>query len=91
MIDVTVAYATVEKQVELPLSIEESCTVAVAIRRSGIMAVFPEINLATARVGVFSRLVALDALLQAGDRIEIYRPLTWDPKQARRRRAKQQA
>ena len=85
-IDIWVAYATPQKQVEIPLTIEESCTVAMAIRRSGVIDQFPEIDLATVIVGVFSRKVALDDLLAAGDRIEIYRPLQIDPKEARRLR-----
>jgi len=88
MINVTVAYATPERQVELPLQVEESCTVALAIKRSGIQDQFPEINLATAVVGIHSKKCALDASLHEGDRIEIYRPLTIDPKQARILRVK---
>lgn len=86
-IDITVAYAKPDSQVEIPLSVEENCTVALAIRRSGILEQFPEIELGSATVGIYSRKVALDALLSAGDRIEIYRPLLIDPKQARRLRA----
>ena len=88
MINITVCYATPERQVELPLTVEESCTVALAIKRSGILQQFPEIEMASAVVGIFSKKVALDANLHAGDRVEIYRPLTIDPKQARRLRAK---
>lgn len=86
-IDVYVAYATPEEQLEIPLSIEESCTVAMVIRRSGILEKFLEIDLSTAVIGVHSRKVALDALLSDGDRVEIYRPLQVDPKEARRLRA----
>lgn len=90
MIHITVAYATPNQQVEIPLIIEENCTVALAIKRSGILQQFPEIKLASAKVGVFSKRVALDANLRDGDRIEIYRPLIIDPKQARVLRAKTQ-
>lgn len=86
MLNIKVAYATSEQQVEIPFSVEESCTVAMAIRRSGVLEQFPEIDLSTATVGIYSRKVALDDLLQAGDRIEIYRPLQIDPKEARRLR-----
>lgn len=88
MIQITVAYATIEKQVEIPLQVEESCTVAVAIKRSGILEQFPEIKFAHIKVGVFGKRVTLDSVLQADDRIEIYRPLKIDPKQARILRAK---
>lgn len=87
MIHIIVAYATPEKQVEIPLAVEENCTVALAIQRSGVVQQFPEINLAQATVGIHSRRVALDAGLRDGDRIEIYRPLKIDPKQARLLRA----
>lgn len=90
MIYVTVAYATPQQQVEIPLTVEESCTVAVAIKRSGILQRFPEIKFSSIKVGIFSKRVALDASLQDGDRIEIYRPLIIDPKQARVLRAKSQ-
>ena len=85
---VTVAYATAKEQVEIPLDIEESCTVALAIKRSGILNQFPEINLAQVKVGIYYKCVALDASLRDGDRIEIYRPLKIDPKQARLLRVK---
>jgi putative ubiquitin-RnfH superfamily antitoxin RatB of RatAB toxin-antitoxin module len=49
---------------------------------------FGDIDLAAVRVGVFGRLVDLGRAVAAGDRIEIYRPLTADPKEARRRRAR---
>lgn len=88
MIQITVSYATPEKQVEIPLSIEENCSVALAIRRSGILNEFPEIDFAHIQCGIFSRKVKLDDLPQDGDRIEIYRPLIIDAKAARRKRAK---
>jgi len=84
MISIIVAYTTPEKQVQIPLSVEENCTVELAIKRSKIMEQFPEIKLANIRVGIYSQPVKLDSNLQAGDRIEIYRPLTIDPKELRR-------
>ena len=87
MISITVAYATPEKQVEIALSVEESCTVELAIKRSKIIEQFSEIKLADIKVGIFSQMVKLDSNLQDGDRIEIYRLLTIDPKEARRLRA----
>lgn len=90
MINITVSYATPEKQVEIPLVVEENCTVALAIRRSDILKQFPEIRLGETPVGIFSKKVELDSVMRDGDRIEIYRPLLMDPKQARRLRAKKQ-
>lgn len=86
--EVVVAYATPDKQVEIPLAVEPSCTVALAIKRSGILEQFPEIQLAQAVVGIHSQKVPLDANLKPHDRIEIYRPLKIDPKKARRARTR---
>ena len=85
---ITVAHATREEQVEIPLEVESSCTVAIAIRRSGILKKFQEIKLENVRVGVYGKSVSLDTLVKNRDRIEIYRPLQIDPKQARLTRAK---
>lgn len=85
---VEVVYALREEQVLLALEVETGTTVRQAIERSGVLRRFPEINLARARVGIFGRPVRPDALLHDGDRVEIYRPLIADPKQARRERAK---
>lgn len=85
---ITVAYATPKKQVEIPVMVEKNCTIALAIARSKILAQFPEIKLSDNKVGINSRLATLDALVKQGDRVEIYRPLTMDPKELRRRKAK---
>lgn len=87
MIHIEVAYATAEKQVLLSLSVPKGCTVAEGIERSAIMDEFPNVEMDTKNVGIFSRKVPLDHVLQEGDRIEIYRPLIVDPKEERRQRA----
>lgn len=87
MIQVTVAYALPEKQVEISLTVEESCNVIMAIKRSGILRQFPKIDLAHAVVGIHGKCTTFDAKLHKWDRIEIYRPLVIDPKQARLLRA----
>jgi putative ubiquitin-RnfH superfamily antitoxin RatB of RatAB toxin-antitoxin module len=56
-----------------------------AINHSGILKSFPTIDLETQKVGVFGRLVKLDAPLRPGDRVEIYRPITCDPQTVPRR------
>ena len=58
-----------------------------AIETSGLLAEFPEIRLGENTVGRFGELADLDDRLQAGDRVEIYRPLRADPRETRRRRA----
>ena len=86
-IRVEVAYATGEEQVLLTLEMEAGATACQAIERSGILQRFPDIDLARSPVGIFGRVTGLDAPLRDGDRVEIYRPLEADPKDARRNRA----
>ncbi|MEJ2575499.1 MAG: RnfH family protein [Gammaproteobacteria bacterium] len=86
-IDVEVAYATPDEQVIVPMHVEEGTTLEAAIRRSGLLERFEEIDLAENKVGVFGKLASPGSLLQDGDRVEIYRPLIADPKEARKRRA----
>jgi putative ubiquitin-RnfH superfamily antitoxin RatB of RatAB toxin-antitoxin module len=88
-INVEVAYASPTTQKILSVEVEEGSTIETAIDRSGILELFPEIDLGKQKVGIFSKLKSLDEKVKAGDRIEIYRPLTLDPKDARRKRAKQ--
>lgn len=87
MIAIVVAYATPQRQEELWLSVDDRCTVREAIVQSGILARFPEIDLTRQPVGVDSKKTTLEAIVRQGQRVEIYRPLTVDPKQARLRRA----
>jgi putative ubiquitin-RnfH superfamily antitoxin RatB of RatAB toxin-antitoxin module len=84
---IEIAYAKPEQQRLLTLDVPAETTVQAAIERSGIIAEFPEIDLNSNRIGIFSKPCKLDHLLQAGDRIEIYRPLIADPREARKSRA----
>lgn len=83
---ITVVYADEHRQKEIPLTAEANCTVELAIKRSGILTLFPEIQLGVTPVGVNSRQEKLDKALEAGDRVEIYRPLLIDPMDARRKK-----
>lgn len=83
---IVVAYATPERQVELPIAVSAHCTVAWAIRQSGILQEFPELALESITVGIFGQRVTLETLLNEGERVEIYRPLRIDPREARRNR-----
>jgi len=85
-VKIEVAYATPQRQAIIPLTVSVPCDAKQAILRSGICERFPEIDLTTAKIGIFSRPVSLTQPLRDGDRIEIYRPLTIDPKVARRQR-----
>jgi hypothetical protein len=86
-IAIEVAYASANQSWLIPFEVEEGTTVQQAIASSGILEQCPDINLQTNKVGLFSKIVELDIQVRAGDRIEIYRPLILDPKEARRLRA----
>lgn len=86
-INIEVAYAGLKKQRIFAFEIEAGSTIAAAIEASGVMQEFPEIDLSSQKIGVFSKSRKLTDIVQAGERIEIYRPLTIDPKEARRKRA----
>ena len=84
---VEVVYATPQQQTVVPLRVPAGTTLGQAIVLSGIGQQHPEIPLATQPVGVFGELATRERVLREGERVEIYRPLRADPKQARRRRA----
>ncbi|MFK5986679.1 MAG: RnfH family protein [Pseudomonadota bacterium] len=87
LIKVEVVYGTKDKQLLLEVGLKETATVEDAIRLSGILAEFPEIDLSQNKVGIFSKLSKLDKPLKNKDRIEIYRKLIADPKEVRKQRA----
>ncbi|MCK0510275.1 MULTISPECIES: RnfH family protein [Aromatoleum] len=80
-----VAYSEPSHQVWLNLEVPDGTTVGAAIERSGILAQFPHIDLTVQKVGVFAKVVKLDTPLRHGDRVEIYRPITCDPKAVRKK------
>lgn len=86
-IHVEVAYARKDDQAILPVEGAKGLTAIEAIKRSGILARFPEIDLAANDIGVFGKVARPDRVLEPGDRVEIYRPLIADPKEARKKRA----
>ena len=86
-IQVEVVYATVEEQVLLEVTVAAGSTIEDVIQQSGILVRFPEIDLTQQKVGIFSQVKALSDGVVAGDRVEIYRALTLDPKELRRQRA----
>jgi putative ubiquitin-RnfH superfamily antitoxin RatB of RatAB toxin-antitoxin module len=87
MVEVEVAYAKPEQQVIVTVAMEEGSTVEAAIKASGLLELFPEIALSELKAGIFGVVCKLDQPVTEGDRIEIYRPLLHDPKEARRQRA----
>jgi putative ubiquitin-RnfH superfamily antitoxin RatB of RatAB toxin-antitoxin module len=89
-IRVEVVHARPDKQVLLTVDIREGSTVGDAIKQSGIRAEFPDLEVDPARIGIFGQKAGMGDKLRAGDRVEIYRPLIADPKEARRKRAAEQ-
>lgn len=87
-ITVEVVYALPERQSVREVELRPDATVREAIERSGFLELHPEIDLAHVAVGIHGHRATLEAALRARDRVEIYRPLTADPKDARRRRAR---
>ena len=83
---IEVVYALPGRQTLLALDVPAATTVESAIMLSGIRALHPDIDLAAQRVGIFGQLVSLDRIVEAGERIEIYRPLIADPKESRNAR-----
>jgi len=84
---VEVAYATPQEQRILTLEVPVGSTLEQALGLSGIEEHFPDIDLANSRFGIFGKLAGADASLRPGDRVEVYRPLLADPKEARKKRA----
>jgi putative ubiquitin-RnfH superfamily antitoxin RatB of RatAB toxin-antitoxin module len=88
-IKIEVAYAKPDRQVILEVEAEQGITAKEAVLRSGILDEFPEIDIETAKLGIFGKAAAATAVLKPFDRVEIYRPLIADPKEARKKRAAQ--
>ncbi len=86
-IEVYICYATPERELVRPLQVSHGTTIAQAIEQSGVLAEFPDIDLATHPVGIYAKKKTLDTVLRERDRVEIYRPLVADPQDSRRRRA----
>ena len=74
---------------EVMLELAQGASARDAIRDSGVLERHPEIDVSSQAVGIWGRTAALDTVLADGDRVEVYRPLTVNPKDARRLRARQ--
>ena len=86
-INIEVAYALPEEQLILAVNVDSGTDAETAIKLSGILEKFPEIDIKNSKIGIFGKVVKIDTQLNDGDRIEIYRPLIADPKEIRRQRA----
>ena len=84
--NVGVCYAEADRQSWLRLEVPDDSTVEQAIRLSGMLSRYPEIDLTKQKVGIFGKLAKLDTIVKEGDRVEIYRQITADPNMVKRRR-----
>lgn len=87
MLNIEVAYALPDKQTVISLQVEQGTTIEQAIRQSGVLELFPQIDMAKNKFGIFGKLKKTDELVREGERVEIYRSLIADPKVVRKQRA----
>ncbi|RDI99549.1 RnfH family protein [Dyella solisilvae] len=87
LVNIEVVYAEASRQVVRRVAVPAGSTVMQAIEASGLARDVPGLIVDPSRLGIFSRKATPDQVVGEGDRVEIYRPLTLDPKEARRRRA----
>jgi len=89
VIRVEVAYALPHEQKIIALQVEEDCSAYDAVIRSGIVEAYPEIDPETIPMGIFGKSIRdpKGTVLKEGQRVELYRPLIADPKEARAKRA----
>ena len=88
-IAIEVACAEADRQTVLRFEVPAGCTAGEAVERSGILSLHPSINPAACGVGIFGREVPRERVLASGDRVEVLRPLVEDPKERRRRLARE--
>ncbi len=87
LINIEVAYATEETQIIEPLRVPDDTKLSQVIAYSHLPERFGELKNWPLDLGVCGKVVPLDTVLKANDRVEIYRPLTLDPKERRRQLA----
>ena len=84
---IEVVYALPDEQVLISLDVAQGTTVEQAVKLSGILERFTDIDLTKNKLGIFGKATKADQELRDKDRVEIYRPLIADPKESRRKRA----
>jgi len=82
---VGVAYSEYAQQIWLTIEVPDDATVGDAIASSGVLKMFPHIDLDTQKVGIFGKIAKLESALRHGDRVEIYRAIICDPRTVPRR------
>jgi putative ubiquitin-RnfH superfamily antitoxin RatB of RatAB toxin-antitoxin module len=73
---ISVVYVNENAQSWIEIKVEDNCTAKDAISQSGLLLQYPEIDLARMKIGIFGKFTKPDSILQEGDRVEIYRPIT---------------
>ncbi len=84
--NVGVCYAESDRQLWMRLEVPDDSTIEETINLSGVLKLYPEINLTSQKVGIFGKIAPLDTAVKDGDRVEIYRQITADPQMVQRRR-----
>ncbi|TRW93234.1 RnfH family protein [Candidatus Methylobacter oryzae] len=84
--NVGVCYAQVDRQLWMRLEVPDNSTIEETIKLSGVLKLYPEIDLSSQKVGIFGKIAPLDTAVKDGDRVEIYRQITADPQMVKRRR-----
>ena len=84
---VEVIYPLESEQISFSVNVKDGVSVRQVILDSKILVKYPELNINTMTIGIYSQIVDLDDIVKDNDRIEIYRDLIIDPKQARSLRA----
>ena len=87
MVRVEVVYAVPGGEDAVSVTLAPGATAGDAVAASGILARHPDIDLGRQKLGIYGKVVPASAALADGDRVEIYRPLLLDPKEARRLKA----
>ena len=90
MLEIEIVYGLPDRQYLRAMQVQEGTTARQAVLQSGLAQELPNLDLAAAPLGIFGKRVNDDTPLRTRDRIEIYRPLLIDPKEARRRRVQDQ-
>lgn len=86
-IRIEVAYVSKVRQFNETLTVPKGTRLSQALALSGLLTAFPELDPSAISVGIYGKRVPNDRVLLEGDRVEVYRPLEIDPKEARRERA----
>ena len=87
-LEVEVVYALPGREDAMALRLPDGATLLDAVRASGVLERHPELRQGALKLGVFGKTRSQDSNARPGDRIEVYRELVVDPKEARRRRVK---